>query len=104
MPWHCTYLLLEGRVAQRRVQLPPNVSTTWKGVRTMLVLSRRTGEKIVLPTLGITVEVVDVKGGAVRLGIDAPPDVRIMRQEIEDARRSYGATASASPDREPCCV
>ena len=50
----------------------------------MLVLSRRLHEKIVLPTLGVTVEVVAVKGGVVRLGITAPPDVKVMREEILD--------------------
>ncbi len=48
----------------------------------MLVLSRRLHEKIVLPRLGITVQVVAIKGGAVQIGITAPPDVPIRREEI----------------------
>ena len=48
----------------------------------MLVLSRRLGEKIVLPGLGITLQVVSVKGNAVRLGIEAPPDVKVVREEL----------------------
>ena len=48
----------------------------------MLVLSRRLGEKIVLPGLGITLQVLSVKGNAVRLGIEAPPDVRVLRGEL----------------------
>jgi carbon storage regulator CsrA len=48
----------------------------------VLVLSRRPGEKIVLPDLGVTVEVVAIKGGVVRLGITAPPDVKVMREEL----------------------
>ncbi len=48
----------------------------------MLVLTRRLNEKLVLPTLGITIEVVAVQGNAVRLGIQAPADVKVMREEL----------------------
>ncbi|HZZ79026.1 MAG TPA: response regulator [Gemmataceae bacterium] len=48
----------------------------------MLVLSRKPKEKIFFPTLGVTVEVCSVKGNVVRLGIDAPPSVPIVREEI----------------------
>jgi carbon storage regulator CsrA len=48
----------------------------------MLVLSRRLREKIVLPSLGVTVQVLGVRRGAVRLGIDAPPDVTVLREEL----------------------
>ncbi len=47
----------------------------------MLVLSRRVGEGI---TIGhdIRVAVLEIKGGQVRLGIEAPPTVRIHRDEV----------------------
>jgi carbon storage regulator CsrA len=48
----------------------------------MLVLSRRLNEKIVLPSLGVTVQVLAVRGGAVRLGIQAPPDIAVLREEL----------------------
>jgi carbon storage regulator len=48
----------------------------------MLLLSRRVNQKIVLPDLGITITVVAIKGGAVRIGIEAPPQVRVSREEI----------------------
>jgi carbon storage regulator CsrA len=48
----------------------------------MLVLSRRLNEKIVLPGLGITVQVVALRGGTVRLGIEVPPDVAVLREEL----------------------
>jgi carbon storage regulator CsrA len=48
----------------------------------MLVLSRRLGEKIVLPSLGVTVQVLALRRGAVRLGIEAPPDVAVLREEL----------------------
>jgi carbon storage regulator CsrA len=48
----------------------------------MLVLSRRPHEKVVLPDLGVIVEVVSVEGGVVRLGIQAPPTVTVLREEL----------------------
>ena len=48
----------------------------------MLVLSRREAEKVLFPTLGITVEVTRVQGKTVRLGIDAPNEIRIVRGEL----------------------
>lgn len=47
----------------------------------MLVLSRRPGQKVVFPGLGITVEVMRSKGMVTRLGFDAPDDVVILREE-----------------------
>lgn len=47
----------------------------------MLVLSRKTGETIQIGE-NIFVSVVEVKGGRVRLSIDAPKDVRILREEL----------------------
>ena len=50
----------------------------------MLVLSRRENETILIPELGITLEVVRIKGNTVRIGIDAPRSIRIVRGELED--------------------
>ncbi len=50
----------------------------------MLVLSRRTNEKIVFPTLDATIQVVSIQGGTVRLGIEAPPHVPVRRAELLD--------------------
>ena len=47
----------------------------------MLVLSRKPGEKIHIGT-GITVTVVAAKGNKVRIGIDAPKDVPVLRSEL----------------------
>ncbi|MCL4104118.1 UNVERIFIED_CONTAM: hypothetical protein GTU68_034980 [Idotea baltica] len=57
----------------------------------MLMLSRRPGEEIQIGD-GITVRITQVKGNQVRIGIDAPHDVKIIRSELQDRRRS---------DREP---
>jgi carbon storage regulator len=47
----------------------------------MLVLSRRPGESI---TIGdeVTVTIISVTGGQVRLGISAPRNVQILREEV----------------------
>ena len=47
----------------------------------MLVLSRKPGEKVVIGN-GITLTVVEVEGNRVRLGFDAPDQVRILRAEL----------------------
>lgn len=49
----------------------------------MLVLTRRPGEQIVIGN-GIRVTVVSVGPGRVKLGVEAPANVRIDRQEIHD--------------------
>jgi carbon storage regulator CsrA len=47
----------------------------------MLVLSRKIGEKIIIDGR-ITLQVVAISGNKVRLGIVAPPDVEILREEL----------------------
>jgi carbon storage regulator len=49
----------------------------------MLVLTRRPGEAIIIAN-NIKVTVVSVGPGRVKLGIEAPPHVRVDRQEIHD--------------------
>ena len=49
----------------------------------MLILTRRAGEAILLDG-GIRVIVIATERGQVRLGIEAPPEVNILRQEIVD--------------------
>jgi carbon storage regulator len=49
----------------------------------MLVLSRKIGESIQIEG-GIRVTVTEVRGGRVRLSIEAPLSVRVLRKEIAD--------------------
>jgi len=49
----------------------------------MLVLSRKQAERIRLGD-SIVVTIVRVSGDKVRLGIEAPPDVIVLRDELED--------------------
>lgn len=64
----------------------------------MLVLSRRVGERLVIGN-DIVVTVLDVRSDGVRLGIDAPRDVKITRAEILEAiERENAAAAAAATD------
>jgi carbon storage regulator len=54
----------------------------------MLVLTRRIGEEIVIDNR-IRVTVVSIDGGKVRLGINAPPEIRVDRQEVHERRREF---------------
>lgn len=51
----------------------------------MLILSRKCSESIVIDG-GITVTVLKVKGKVVRLGIDAPKEVPILRGELQERK------------------
>ena len=54
----------------------------------MLVLSRKIGESIIIDG-GITVTVVAVNGNKVRIGISAPPDVTVDREEVHVRRQEF---------------
>jgi carbon storage regulator len=47
----------------------------------MLVVSRKVGEKVIIGE-NIVITVVDIDRGKIRLGIEAPRDVPVYRQEI----------------------
>jgi carbon storage regulator len=66
----------------------------------MLVLTRKVGEKVIIGG-NITLTVVKVDGNQVRLAFDAPPQVRILRNElIGRPRRVVSAEELADPDLE----
>lgn len=48
----------------------------------MLVLTRKLGERIVMPHLALAVTVVAIEGNSVRLGISAPENIDIFREEV----------------------
>lgn len=50
----------------------------------MLVLSRKLNEAIHFPDLGITVEVLDCTSSKVRVGVEAPFEIKILRDEVVD--------------------
>jgi carbon storage regulator len=59
----------------------------------MLVLSRKIGEKIYINE-NICITVVDIDRGKIRLGIEAPRDVPIFRQELLGDGGAKGAPAA----------
>ena len=48
----------------------------------MLVLSRKCGQKVILPQSGVVLTVLEVRGQSVRIGITAPERVKVHRQEV----------------------
>lgn len=63
----------------------------------MLVLSRKKNESIRIGD-NITIVVVEIKGDKVRLGIEAPRDTPVHRQEVYDAiQRTQQADAESKP-------
>lgn len=52
-----------------------------KGLRPVLVLTRKVNERIVIGD-DVVVTVLEVRGDQVRLGIEAPRDVKVFREEV----------------------
>jgi carbon storage regulator len=64
----------------------------------MLILTRRVGETVMIGN-EVTVTVLGVKGNQVRLGINAPKDVAVHREEIFErikAERAEGGESTAT--------
>jgi carbon storage regulator len=61
----------------------------------MLVLSRKLGEKICIGE-NICITVVDIDRGKIRLGIEAPREVPVFRQELLPLKPAAPGTAQAS--------
>lgn len=62
----------------------------------MLILSRKAGESLVIGGR-IRVRVLEVEPGRVRLGIEAPPEVEVHRQEVFDMISEANVEAAAAP-------
>ena len=63
----------------------------------MLILSRKVDEDILIGGL-VTVRVVEIRGDKVRLGIDAPPQVPVYREEIYLARQLGEVPVKKEPE------
>ena len=64
----------------------------------MLIITRRPGEKIMLGD-DVVIEVIEVSGSSVRVGIQAPKSVPVYREEIwRSVKEENAAAAAASPD------
>jgi carbon storage regulator len=64
----------------------------------MLVLSRKVGERIVICG-DIVVEVLELKGNRVRLGIQAPAGAAILREELLRGRKPQDASPQLAASR-----
>jgi carbon storage regulator len=69
----------------------------------MLVLSRKKNESIVINN-DITITVVEIRGDKVRLGIVAPKEVPVHRQEVYDAIHGTKSTGEPAPAPAPVVV
>ncbi|HQZ67267.1 MAG TPA: carbon storage regulator CsrA [Planctomycetaceae bacterium] len=65
----------------------------------MLVLSRKRNESVIINN-NIVVTVIDVRGDKVRIGIEAPRDVSVHRQEVLEAILSEKLKFSEKPSEE----
>lgn len=59
----------------------------------MLVLNRKLGQSIVIAD-EITIKVLEIKNGSVRLGIVAPDDTQVDRLEVHEAKKRKGENGS----------
>lgn len=67
----------------------------------MLLLSRKTGQGVYFPDLGIRIDLTAMRGRNVTLGIDAPNEIKILRSELcvtEHGKNSPGVCQSTSLD------
>src|SRR5262249_23774876 len=53
-----------------------------QGGDSMLVLTRRARETILIPAIKTSLQILSIRNNAVRVGIDAPPEIGIVRAEI----------------------
>lgn len=67
----------------------------------MLIITRRPGEKIMLGD-DTVIEVIEVSGSSVRIGIDAPRTLPVYREEIwRSVKEENAAAAQADPQALP---
>ncbi len=92
-PWRPPCYQPAGRIAYLR-QLPSPLDGEAKEV---LVLSRKPGERILIGDK-ITVTVVKIGHGGVRIGIDAPAELAVVRQELADELQRAEAMAAEQAD------
>lgn len=69
----------------------------------MLVVTRKSGQSVLIPGSGIKISVVRVqRNGTVRLGIAAPDGVGVYREELLDVRARRGTGKTPEVNTKPC--
>ena len=63
----------------------------------MLILTRRVGETLVIGD-DVTVTVLGIKGNQVRIGVNAPKDISVHREEIYDRIQREKAGSESAPE------
>jgi carbon storage regulator len=66
----------------------------------MLVLARRLNERILIPAIQAAIQVVGIQGNIVRLGIEAPAEIKVFREEVVQDGRPDAPAGDAPPRRE----
>lgn len=61
----------------------------------MLVLNRKPGESIILSD-NIEIRILDIQDGKIKIGIEAPRDVSILRKEVYDAVKAENQSSIES--------
>lgn len=61
----------------------------------MLILSRKINEKIMIGE-DISISIIEIRGDQVRIGVDAPKNVKVFRQEVFDAIKAENKAALES--------
>ncbi|MDR2101267.1 MAG: carbon storage regulator CsrA [Treponema sp.] len=61
----------------------------------MLILSRKTNEKIMIGE-DVSISIIEIRGDQVRIGVDAPKTVKVFRQEVFDAIKAENKAAAES--------
>ena len=75
----------------------------WIGFSPMLVLTRKIGESIKINE-DVKITVIDVKGKNIRLGIEAPRETKIYREEVFLRIKEENQTAATSHQFDPSKV
>lgn len=63
----------------------------------MLILSRKTNEKICIGE-NITLTIIEVRGDQVKIGVDAPKDIKVFRHEVLQAIQTENKAAAVAND------
>src|SRR5262249_4036351 len=74
-----------------------NGVTAGREAWSVLLLSRRESERVLSRDVGVTVELMAVTGNRARLGISAPDNIRILREEVAASQEAIKHAATRGP-------